>query len=261
MSDERRAREILPPPALNAPHGTIGWLVFGLRLAADVRVGSIYRLARTALPRWSGTVLDVGCGDGPWAWLLPATTKYIGLDVPRADAGFGYKPHRGRQVAYDGLNFPFADGSFTHVLCTEVLEHVEQPEVFLRECCRVIRRGGTCFFSVPFAARYHYVPYDHWRFTPASLERLFARAGWTGIGIVPLGTDVTVAMYKANALILKLALGRRAMPWRLLSGAVALLLSPLFCLLTAVELASALWHWGDDTDTLGYVVIAENEKG
>ena len=32
---------------------------------------------------------------------------------------------------------------------------------------------------MPFAARWHFIPHDYWRFTPSGLERLLSAAGFT----------------------------------------------------------------------------------
>jgi SAM-dependent methyltransferase len=252
----RLSSEVFPPPPLRAPRGARGWLSYSARLLLDARVGAIWRLARRELPHWSGRVLDVGCGDGPWRWLLSPEALYVGLDVPIASSGFGYRPGKGCQVIYDGRRFPFVDKAFDHVLCTEVLEHVSEPGRFLRECQRITLPLGTCFFSVPFAARYHYVPHDYWRFTPAALTKLFTDAGWGNVCVVPLGTDVSVAAYKVNALFLKLVMGSRSGTRHPILFLVALLVAPVFAMMKAIEVISTMARIGSDLDPLGYVVLA-----
>lgn len=52
---------------------------------------------------------------------------------------------RARQLAdayYDGGRFPFTDGRFATVLCNQVLEHVFNPDEFIREICRVLTPEG-----------------------------------------------------------------------------------------------------------------------
>jgi SAM-dependent methyltransferase len=44
---------------------------------------------------------------------------------------------------------PFADCSFDHILCTEVLEHIPDDGATIREIVRVLRPGGTVAVSVP----------------------------------------------------------------------------------------------------------------
>ena len=49
-------------------------------------------------------------------------------------------------VFYDGITFPFADGSFDYVICSHVLEHVPDVPHFLSEIFRVAKRG---YFEYP----------------------------------------------------------------------------------------------------------------
>jgi len=44
-------------------------------------------------------------------------------------------------VYYDGGTFPFADKEFEYVICSHVLEHVEDPDSFIRELTRVAHKG------------------------------------------------------------------------------------------------------------------------
>lgn len=51
-------------------------------------------------------------------------------------------------VYYDGLNFPFKDKEFDYVICSHVLEHVEDLKLFLSEIFRVSSKG---YFEYPLA--------------------------------------------------------------------------------------------------------------
>lgn len=54
-----------------------------------------------------------------------------------------------RYPDYDMMALPFENGSFDLVLHSDTLEHVPDPVRGLRECRRVLRRGGACLFTVP----------------------------------------------------------------------------------------------------------------
>ena len=57
---------------------------------------------------------------------------------------------------YDGGRFPFSDGEFDYVICSHVIEHVPDPERFLREVFRV--GGGRGYLEYPLIT-YEYL-YD-----------------------------------------------------------------------------------------------------
>lgn len=54
---------------------------------------------------------------------------------------------------------PVPDTSFDNVLCTEVLEHVPDPVVALREIARILKPGGRLILTAPFACFKHEEPY------------------------------------------------------------------------------------------------------
>lgn len=49
-------------------------------------------------------------------------------------------------VYYDGKKFPFEDGEFDYVICSHVLEHVDDVDLFLSEIFRVAKQG---YFEFP----------------------------------------------------------------------------------------------------------------
>jgi hypothetical protein len=111
---------------------------------------------------------------------------------------------------------------------------------------------------VPFAARWHFIPYDYWRFTPSSLNHLLSEAGFIGIKIYARGNAITVACYKVMALILSLLLSQS--PHRfiiLISRIFGLLTSPGLIILATIANLSLKMQGGDDC--LGYTVLATRD--
>jgi 2-polyprenyl-3-methyl-5-hydroxy-6-metoxy-1,4-benzoquinol methylase len=96
-------------------------------------------------------VLDVGCAEGFVSHRLldrVSTAQVVGVDVDRQALVRGRTLHGTQaRVEGDGARLPFASASFDLVLCTEVLEHVAEPERVLAEVCRV---GYYCLLSVPW---------------------------------------------------------------------------------------------------------------
>ncbi len=162
-----RGERFEPPPNL-APEGLEGRALHVLRRLLDLQVASVVRdLAPVLAAAAGGKVLEVGCGDSPYRRLVPESCRYRGLDWAGSE-NFRYRPREG-VLRFDGGNFPLRDRSFDLVFHTEVIEHVWDTGNFLEECLRVLKPGGRLFFTVPFAARYHYAPHDYWRFTPSAL--------------------------------------------------------------------------------------------
>ncbi len=253
-SAPHRPREAWRPLPHFPPDTRAHAVLFHLRRFFDLEVGTIYRDLEDAFRDAAGTVLEIGCGLMPYRHLLPRHVEYHGIEqgdaegcFPAGDAG---------ALRYAGATFPFADGMFSLLFHTEVLEHVYRPGPFLCECFRVLAGGGRMLFTVPFAARYHYIPCDYWRFTPASMTRLLEEAGFTEIVVSPRGGDVAVAVHKVNSLCYRLIFRDIRHPVARAINRVCLTL--LFALpvaaLAAVGNISILLKLGSPDDPLGYTV-------
>ena len=234
-----------PPNRLVWKGGLLQRLKTAARIYADVQVFTVRRDVEPWLRGRRGSLLEVGCGDQPYREFVPANCRYVGLDI---DAAFDGGAHD--VVRFDGRRFPFADASFESVFHTEVLEHVYDTRAFLAECRRVLALGGEMVFSVPFQARYHYIPNDFYRFTPAALELLMAEAGFRDIRVQPRGSDITVASYKCISVFYRWALSS------ILGKALFPLTLPLVLLLLAIAYLSLWFSLGSSNDCLGYTVAA-----
>jgi SAM-dependent methyltransferase len=237
-----------PPRHIYAPSGAGLWL-FRARVAFDFQVRTVYAHARTFLPGLAGRLVDIGAGGRPYEHLVDRSAHYFALEVPGTEFGYDGAP----STYFDGWRLPYRTGSLDGILCTEVLEHVENPGDLVDEIWRVLKPGGRCMLTVPWSARYHYVPYDYYRYTPSTLRRLFNQFSRTDV--VPRGTDLTVIAAKTLVVWARLLSER--------SGASALGWLALGCLLTPV--AAAAWalgqvsltgRFGSADDPLGYTVFA-----
>ena len=156
---------------------------------------------------------------------------------------------------FQGDKWPIGDSSVDCILCTETLEHVLNTKGFLEEAWTCLAPAGRLLLAVPFAARWHFIPYDYWRFTPSSLKYLLGESGFVDVEVYARGNAGTVACYKVMALILVLvAAQNRSKGTALLLRMVGTLLLPLLLLLAIVANLTLLGSGGNDC--LGYTVIA-----
>lgn len=254
MSGSRR--EDFIPPANLPPGGSLaGRFLYFARGLADLQVASVRMLLGPWLARRIGSVLEVGCGSQPYRHLLPGTCSYSAFDWEGSQEFFQYKTPD--TLYFDGGRFPCEDARFDALFHTEVLEHVWDFREFLGECRRVLKPGGSLFFAVPFAARWHYLERDFWRFTPTSLRRLCEEAGFKDVRVTARGTDVAVACYKAASVVFRLLLSPRGpLAMLVLRRLAGLTLLPLLLVSLAVGRAALGLKLGSEEDALGFAVEA-----
>jgi SAM-dependent methyltransferase len=173
-----------------------------LRRFLDLQAGSIWCDLRAELGLAAGKLIDIGCGAQIYRSLVPAQVAYHGVDTSNAKARFGYGVPDTHY--FDGDDWGVEDATFDTALCTEVLEHIPDPAAFLARTHRCLRPGGRLVLTVPFAARWHFIPLDYWRYTPSSLHRLLTAAGFNDVCVRARGNPLTVACYKVMTLLLML---------------------------------------------------------
>ena len=134
-----------------------------------------------------GRLLDAGCGKMPYKdYILnhSRVEQYVGLDIETA---LDYSDTIASYVTWNGETMPFNDKSFDCVFATEVMEHIPKPTIYLKELYRVLKPGGTFFFTVPFLWPLHETPHDEYRYTPYALERILREVGFSEVAQEPLG--------------------------------------------------------------------------
>lgn len=155
----------------------------------------IRHMAETYL---GGKLLDIGCGE-KWKQDLIGHTvdQYLGLDHPGTAHDSSSVDRFG--TAYD---IPAEDGEFDSVICTSVLEHLEEPAQALRECRRILKTGGHALFTMPQSWHIHEEPRDFYRYTRYGLEYLFEQSGLSIVELQPLSgfwvTNLSAQSYYWN---------------------------------------------------------------
>ena len=94
-------------------------------------------------PRIKGRVLDIGHSVGTLHDEVSKRAKSsVGLDIV-------IKQHSGNAVKGDAECMPVKDRSFDVVLAGELIEHLCHPAEFLKECGRVLKKGGRLIITTP----------------------------------------------------------------------------------------------------------------
>lgn len=103
------------------------------------------------------TILDAGCGDGLLAEVLKDLTgaKIFGVDI--SQRGLQLAQKRGIVIKKFDLNsgIPFTDGRFDLIIANQVIEHLLDPDSFLKECKRVLHRKGHLILTTPNLAAWY----------------------------------------------------------------------------------------------------------
>lgn len=221
--------------------GFVGILInpfFLLRRALFLEISNVSRCV-------CGKVLDVGCGEKPYQELF-SSTYYVGVEIASA------RPERKQEadLLYDGARLPFGDSTFDSVVCSEVLEHIFDPERFLRELGRVLRPGGTVLLTVPFLWPEHEQPQDFGRYSSFGIRHLSLQCGFAVIS----STKALSGFGAVCQLLAALAFGqfRRRGRW------VARIFTPLLIApLSAVGLLFSTRRTSDSEFYIGNVVILQ----
>ncbi|MBN2115874.1 MAG: class I SAM-dependent methyltransferase [Anaerolineales bacterium] len=157
--------------------------------------------------RIGSRLLEVGCGAGnlllqatvPGSYPLALDLSMQALTFVRSrlrEAAFGAEAPSGFACTQAiGEALPFSEASFDCVLLSEVVEHLEAPQISIGEARRVLRQGGRLLVTTPNYRSFW--PLMEWavdrmnmapkmageqhvsRFHPASLRRMLVAAGLT----------------------------------------------------------------------------------
>ena len=237
------------------PIGNFSGRALLVRTLVDLKLASIYYSIQRRLKQATGSILEVGCGNAPYRFLIK-NASYTGIDHAIA-AEFSYK--KNSIIYYEGDDFPVKNNSFDIVFHTEVLEHVAAPSLFMENCYKTLKPGGAMFFTVPFNYRFHYIPHDYYRYTPSSLKILCEKAGFSQIAIKAQGTDITVACYKIISVFFRLAKEKRPFLRKIANIVICLIFSPILIIAHSIGWLSLVLMIGSCDDTLGYFVECKKD--
>jgi ubiquinone/menaquinone biosynthesis C-methylase UbiE len=92
-------------------------------------------------------VFEMGSGISP---IMTGTNRIIFSDLSLNALQILKRTHgKGRYVVADGMCLPFKNGAFSHTICSEVLEHLEDDLEALKEVARIMRPSGRLIVTFP----------------------------------------------------------------------------------------------------------------
>ena len=123
-------------------------LTFADKIGVWLSNRRIVKLVRTEN---SEVVADIGCGyEARLITVLPQTIKkYIAVDVSLSTNLVRNERIKPIEGLLPGALSGIPSGSVDLVILNSVIEHLEEPEVAIKECLRVIKPGGVIFINVP----------------------------------------------------------------------------------------------------------------
>ena len=101
------------------------------------------RVLIEAWPFFNNRLLDIGCGEKPYALLINSLVrKYIGLDLPSSSSESYSDIHA------NGLSLPVRTESFHTVLSIDMLDEVSSPLQLLHEANQALKQDGYLILMV-----------------------------------------------------------------------------------------------------------------
>jgi len=149
------------------------------------------------LPDRYSRVLEVGCGEGVFSTLLSQPYEMWGIEPePESAARAASVLHKVLVGRFDEVSADLPAQYFDLVVCNDVIEHLPDPEVFLRSVARCMTPGAHLIASIPNMRHWEVLVQllanKDWRygrdgimdrthlrfFTEKSIKRLFQETGF-----------------------------------------------------------------------------------
>jgi SAM-dependent methyltransferase len=96
-----------------------------------------------------GRNVEIGSGS---SFLFEAIPGLIKSNILHIDSN---------DLTFDAFAIPFKDICLDNVILIVVLHHIDEPIVFLREACRVLRRGGRILICDPYLSPVSFLLWRH----------------------------------------------------------------------------------------------------
>ena len=123
---------------------------------ADPTDRAYEKLFRRFISKLAGkphAVLDIGSGSG-WTAQIPHEQIYF-VDLSTRNLA-ELRSNASLPVMADAYFLPFKNESLEFVIASEILEHLNSPEIAAKEIFRVLKPGGKAIVSTPYKEKIRY---------------------------------------------------------------------------------------------------------
>lgn len=100
-------------------------------------------------------IVDLGCGDAGMLSVIPSAVFYHGVDISPTQISYAKKNinksrrKKAKATIEDILKLGVKDSSYNAALLCDVVEHVLQPNLLLKEAGRIVKKDGYIIISIP----------------------------------------------------------------------------------------------------------------
>ena len=155
-------------------------------------------------------VLDVGCGSKPYMRFFKSLQcEYHGIDFNHytnflleesSHPDFYFHNNYKKNFLLNN----FKDKTYDIIVSFEVLEHHERPDIFFKECSRILKNEGILLITFPFIWNLHEEPYDYQRFTHYKIKKLCEKNNLKIIETIRRGSSLETVIQVTNLAILNI---------------------------------------------------------
>lgn len=142
-------------------------------------------------------MLDIGCHSGKFTYEISKKipkTKMYGIDISKEAIEYAKKNYK--KISFKvarAEKLPFRNDAFDFITCLEVMEHIENPTLVLKEIKRVVKKSGQIIVLVPSESLLFKIIWFGWihlgpgkvwnhthinQFTNHSLDNLLKKGGF-----------------------------------------------------------------------------------
>lgn len=129
----------------------------------------------------SGRLLDIACGVGYGSRLIaetcPRVTEVVGVDISAEAIAYAQARYGSPRITFlnqDAMQFQ-APEPFDTIVSLETIEHLPDPEAFVKQVLKSLKASGLLIASVPVTPSVDVNPHHLHDFTQTSFEQMLSR--------------------------------------------------------------------------------------